>query len=486
MEATPTIARAHEAERLTLGSIIAFPGCAADVFPKLHARDFLDPVHAAIYTAMLGHRSRGLEVDPPLLAAELKNHPAFDDHNPGGYMLELGQQVATVAHIDHYTGLVRDAARKRYLRTIGEAVIEGADNGKAPGDIVRTLLADVDEYQRETSSIEEREKFTFAELRELYPRLNPPVVDGLFRAGETINIISTSKVGKSWLGYSLALSIITGKPWLGRFETDPGRVLLIDNELHRCTLAHRIPVVADAMGIPREHYQDDLEVWSLRGNLRSLDELTVDIMGLQPGDLQLILCDAKYRFAGPAKSENDNATETALYNLLDQWAEHTGAAIGLIHHSTKGSQADKRVTDVGAGAGAQSRAADCHLVLREHEDPDVVVLEAAVRSFAPVEPMALRWVFPLWKPTDDVDPQRLKGKLSSSEQRQAERDKAGIDSVVKALLDGPATARALRARTGFGKARQDNLLNKLMADGHIVANEITIRGNTCHEYKLAE
>jgi replicative DNA helicase len=146
--------RDHDAERLALGCIIAFPECAPDVFGKLYERDFIDPGHKAIYAAMLDQRSRGLGVDPPLLAAELKGHPAFEDGNPGGYMMELAQN-ATPAHVDYYAGLVRDASLKRYLRSIGEAVIDGAGNGRAPAEIVNALLADVDEYQRETSSVKE-------------------------------------------------------------------------------------------------------------------------------------------------------------------------------------------------------------------------------------------------------------------------------------------------------------------------------------------
>ena len=43
-------------------------------------------------------------------------------------------------------------------------------------------------------------------------------------------------------------------------------------------------------------------------------------------------------------------------------AIQTGAAFVLVHHSTKGSQAEKSVTDTGSGAGAMSRAVDSHIV----------------------------------------------------------------------------------------------------------------------------
>ncbi len=59
---------------------------------------------------------------------------------------------------------------------------------------------------------------------------------------------------------------------------------------------------------------------------------------------------------------------TELYNRVDQYAASTGAAWMLVHHATKGAQNEKRVTDVGSGSGSQSRAADTHIVLRDHQE----------------------------------------------------------------------------------------------------------------------
>jgi len=157
------------------------------------------------------------------------------------------------------------------------------------------------------------------------------------------------------------------------------------------------------MGIDLSQYSDRIDVWSLRGNLRNIFELASEFDGIERGAYKVILLDAKYRMIGDTVSENDNAAETRFYNAVDQIAERTGAAVGMIHHSSKGSQSDRRVTDVGAGAGAQSRAADCHLVLREHEQDDAVVLAAAVRSFPPIEPLCLRFAFPLWVPDETLE-----------------------------------------------------------------------------------
>lgn len=326
----------------------------------------------------------------------------------------------------------------------------------------------------------------FGELRDDNDRLHPPIIDGLLREGETCNIIADSKVGKSWLVYGLALSIITGRKWLERFDTHRGKVLLIDNELHPATLAHRIPAVGTAMNLLAADYENDLEVVCLRGRLRSLADLAADLEVIEPGTYQTIILDAKYRFIAPGASENDNAAETQFYNTIDRIAERTQAAIVLVHHASKGSQTDKKITDVGSGAGAQSRAADCHVVLRQHEEPGVAVLEAAVRSFKPVEPLALRWEFPLWVPADGIDTRKLKGRLSPKEQQQTAKDQEDISKILTALVDGPLTSTVLGKKTGVTRERRGRLLDYLCSTDQITFEETVKRGNPCYVYELAK
>ena len=107
------------------------------------------------------------------------------------------------------------------------------------------------------------------------------------------------------------------------------------------------------------------------------------------------------------------------YNLIDSVTERLDCSWLNIHHSSRGSQSEKSVTDTGSGAGAQSRAADSHVILRQHEEPDCVVLDAALRSFPPIEPVVLRWNFPLWSPDDSLDPGQLKRKQTGGEQQQS-------------------------------------------------------------------
>lgn len=238
------------------------------------------------------------------------------------------------------------------------------------------------------------------------PALRPALIDGVLRIGETMNVIAAPKVGKSWLVTDLALAVASGRPWLGA-ATERRDVLIIDNELHGETSANRIPKVANARGLSTDEYGDRLFVENLRGRLTDLLAMAPYFDRIPVGRYGLIVLDAFYRFLPTGSDENDNGSMASLYNAIDRHAERLGCSFALIHHSSKGNQSGKAITDVGAGAGAQSRATDSHLVLRPHEEPHAVVLDAAVRSWPPVQPQVLRWNFPVWNLAPDLDPNLL-------------------------------------------------------------------------------
>ncbi|RMF73505.1 MAG: hypothetical protein D6738_08585 [Acidobacteria bacterium] len=245
-----------------------------------------------------------------------------------------------------------------------------------------------------------------------FPMLRPPVITGLLRRGETMNVISAPKLGKSWLVLDLAMAVATGRRWLGLYDTTRADVLIIDNELHGETSAHRIPRVAAARKIGMDEIARALWIENLRGRLQDIFSLGPYFESLEPGRFGLIVLDAFYRFMPRGGDENDNGTMANIYNRIDAFADRLGCSFVLIHHTTKGNQSGKSITDVGAGAGSQSRATDTHLVLRHHEQAGAVVLDAAVRSWPPITPVCLSWDFPVWHPAPDLDPSDLRTERS--------------------------------------------------------------------------
>jgi hypothetical protein len=284
-----------------------------------------------------------------------------------------------------------------------------------------------------TSSSKRFEILTAGELYDTVDwSLPEPVVDGLCRRGEVMNFISGSKVGKSWAVYQLALSLAVGRPWLG-FETKRGRSLIIDNELMQSNLLGRLARVGHAMQLEKEEWQGQVSILSLRGALLDIDGISRIVEPVQ--GLSLVVIDCLYRALPEGISENDNAQMARVYNRLDKLAGETGAAVVITHHLSKGVQFGKSTTDRGAGAGAVSRAADSHIVLTPHETPGIAVLESALRSFPPHDPIAIAWQWPLWEPAaDDIDVSKVQGRRKSGAEKMREESSKLAETEREAIL----------------------------------------------------
>lgn len=287
-----------------------------------------------------------------------------------------------------------------------------ADKGNATGDRFEYRI-----YHRDLVDLP---ILTFQEILKQYPSQRPVLIDGLLRIGETMNVISAPKIGKSWSTVGLAFAVATGRPWFGKFATEQGRVLIVDNELHCETIAHRLRTVAQAADIHIDLLADSVSILPLRGRLRDINKLGMSLRKLGRGRYKLVILDAFYRCLPSGTDENDNGAMAGLYNALDTYTDDLGASFTNIHHSSKGDQTTKSITDVGSGAGAQSRATDTHLIMRPHEEDNAIVLDAAVRSFAPVSPVCLRWNYPLWTLAPDLDPACLRQPRSRKKKTESE------------------------------------------------------------------
>src|SRR5665213_458833 len=157
----------------------------------------------------------------------------------------------------------------------------------------------------------------WGELIERHPTLRSPLIEGLLRKGETMNIIANSKVGKSWLVNDLAISVATGKPWLGLYPTVQGRVLIIDNELHCETIAHRLRQLAMHRGLDIRPDDDSLTVWPLRGRLLDMHQIRREVQSWERGEFAFVIMDAFYRTLPPDTDENANAGMAKVYNAVD-------------------------------------------------------------------------------------------------------------------------------------------------------------------------
>ena len=317
------------------------------------------------------------------------------------------------------------------------------------------------------------------------PKRRPYIVEGLIREGEVCNIIASPKVGKSWLVHGLAIAFSEGLTYLGYKATRKLRVLICDNELHEEELYWRLSTIAKSMGVE----PSDLEYKILRGSnvdVYQLDEMLDSDNG---SDYDLIIIDALYRILPEGTSENDNAQITRVFNKLDNIAKKNDCAVINIHHSSKGNQGDKAVTDVGAGAGAISRAADVHIAIREHQEDGLAVIDAITRSSQSPPSISAKLNWPVWE-VQDVDPV-VKSFEAGRKQINEERIKAVSDKLayLNNALIGTDSGNPMTAFDLFQQIKLDNVhditdvtaLKKLLkkaADRDVVGEVSPQKGKT--------
>ncbi|MGD0461601.1 MAG: AAA family ATPase [Tepidisphaeraceae bacterium] len=293
------------------------------------------------------------------------------------------------------------------------------------------------------------------------------MIDGLLRRTEIANLIAAPKLRKTYLAMQLALSVASGQRWLGYFNCRRGDVLYVDCELHPETFRHRLEALARVMRVQGGPLQR-VDVLSLRGRLRTIHELQSLFVGPAAHLYSLVILDALYRLVPEDFDENSNGKVTQLYDVVDRYAQFSGAAFVCIHHASKGNQWGKSVTDIGSGAGAQARAVHAHIIMRPHGVADAAVMDFALRSFPPQPSIAAKYEHPVWVRNQELNPADL--KTSAPPTKPADRNWTPERFAFEFVNHNPAAKALIVARAcdaGLGE-RQAKRLLELAADRGLI------------------
>ena len=234
---------------------------------------------------------------------------------------------------------------------------------------------------------------TFRDLSDSEPEM---LVAELLPSGCLAFIASRPKAGKTWLALSLAISVATGRPYLGRFAVpEPRPVLYIALEGTRAGIRARIGSMARGMGID----PDGDELAGLH--------LAYKPPGLNLGDAQwarwvvelaaelgvgLVIVDVLRRAAN-VREDNSGAQDFAqLLRGLDELM-HDGRALVFLHHFGKASEtnntrtAGERMTGSGALHGAYDAAL---FITTASEGAREMTVEHDARDIASARPFDVR------------------------------------------------------------------------------------------------
>jgi hypothetical protein len=291
----------------------------------------------------------------------------------------------------------------------------------------------------------------------------PPreLVSGMLHQGSKLVLGGGSKSFKTWTLLDLALSVSHGLPWLGR-DTICGRVLYLNFEIQNYAWQKRIAAVARAKEI--ELKPDAIKLWNLRGHAADFKSLLPRIESqTKESGFALIILDPIYKLYGRT-DENKAGDVAALLNGMESLAVQTGAAVAFGAHFSKGNQSQKEAIDRISGSGVFARDPDSILIFTKHEETDAFTVESILRNFAPVEPFAVRWNFPLFELADELDPSKLK--------QAGGRKPTYLPADLLAILppDGSANADWLAKAGGNGMSKPTffRLRKKLQEAGKIL------------------
>lgn len=461
-----------DAERSLLGCAILDPHEIDKLIPRPTADDFYLPHCRLLWQAIESVVAAGHGLDTITIWDAVKEMHAESDvtlsdlascFSPSAVLAQDYWRIIR-RHSQHRKAIIHASER---LKMIFEA------NGNLSAILMERCQADADFISTLDDPDSGRPRITpisgIIAMSTSAP-LAEPVIDGLLRRGEVGTFVSGTKAHKSHTVMDLGLSIVTGEPWLS-FPCRQGKVLLLDFELAPETWYHRLSAICRARGIePR----DGFDVQFFRGQTGvDLDYLSQALRLIQPGHYDLIILDPLYKIYPTKMDENSNADMARVYEHLFHWAKRSDSALMVIHHTSKGDQADKAITDMGAGAGTQSRASDVHIGMKLHREHGCMVFDAVPRSFAPIIPVVVRWDYPRWSMTD-LDPEDV---YRQSERRQ--KSPPTIDQPPKQRqwtsedfaqsFCGPnpkAKVQILHAacQTGMSRTAADNLFGLALAD----------------------
>jgi RecA-family ATPase len=251
---------------------------------------------------------------------------------------------------------------------------------------------------------------SLADQLENPPTLSPELITGILREGCKMIITGDSKAGKTCLSQNLAVCIAEGRPWLGKFPCQQGKVLYINLEVEEASLYQRFRFMYKAMGIEMtDNGGENIIPWNLRGHAAPMDKLAPKIIRRcrNTGPYKAIILDPLYK----VQQGDENSAEAIMRfcNALDKIAHETGAAIIYDHHHPKGD-ARENVIDRGSGSGVFSRDADAicdisalspgkellELISSQMQDGEKPMQIAFVlRDFKDIEPMNIWFRFPL-------------------------------------------------------------------------------------------
>lgn len=219
------------------------------------------------------------------------------------------------------------------------------------------------------------------------------LVDGILPVGRSLMLTGDAGSGKSWVALDLALAVDRGRPWLGRFQTRQGRVLVCDEENGDPTVRQRLMQALRGEEQAEDGTGCGVQFLSMAGLDLSDDAIVGAMETVLSGEhFDLLVIDTLS--SCHHADENDASGMRPVLDVLKRWMTTFGTAICLLHHRRKPSAGWDDSQHAYRGSSALKAFVDGHLDLTPVKDAkgaaNVRHVKARVRG--PVDPFGIEVV----------------------------------------------------------------------------------------------
>lgn len=367
---------ALDAEAAVISACVLKPDALEAVLPILQEKDFFATQHRVIFSTILELHTEGTAIDIVTLGHALAKRGKLGQIGGAHTLGTLVDATPAVANVTAHAEIVVSMARRRaVIQAAHEIVAEGYGDSPDYELGAATRIADAANLGHSKTNV-----LAAWQTVELGLLCSPPPAqpwllrhptrdggecapghgDGLLPLGKAGLLSSEGGTGKTMALIQLAVSVITGRPWLGHFdvayEARGRKVCLALAEETMADVHRRLYPLAESLQLTqreRELVVERLVVLPLAGKPvallsyaqdRTIHE-TPELFALraklqrrehaEDTGFALVVLDPLARWAGP-DVEADNAAATRFVQAVESLGEVFGRPTVLVaHHSSK-------------------------------------------------------------------------------------------------------------------------------------------------------
>ena len=203
------------AEQALIGALLISPA-ANDACDNIQPRDFYDPRHAVIFTAIQNLKNQNRAIDRVTVCDALQDAKTLDRAGGAGYVIALSVDTPTAANARYYADIVLDKSRLRRLIAAGETISRIGYEAKghdsiAAVDAAQAALSDLDNDK--TDDIDTAQILKNV-VNEIDKRHKNWLAGGTGMLGITSGYLDLDKIT---LGFQQGkLIIVAGRPSMGK------------------------------------------------------------------------------------------------------------------------------------------------------------------------------------------------------------------------------------------------------------------------------